>query len=77
MKDGGQGSWPRGSRAKTPKKGGVRGGSQKSPNFAHGGGNLGGGVFGGGPEQGIIKHEGFMNRLNIRFNLIVEDDHHR
>ena len=33
------------------KKGGVRGGSQKSPNFAHGGGNLGGGVFGGVPEN--------------------------
>ena len=48
---GGQGSWPRGSRAKTSKKGGVRGGSQKSPNFAHGGGKSGGGFFGGVPKN--------------------------
>ena len=48
-KVGGQGSWPRGSGVKTSKKGGSGGGSQKSPNFAHGGGNLGGGIFGGGP----------------------------
>ena len=47
----GQGSWPRGSGAKTSKKGGSGGGSQKSPNFAHGGGNLGGGVFGGVPKN--------------------------
>ena len=40
-----------------PQKRGGPGGSQKSPNFAHGGGNLGGGVFGGVPEQGFIKHE--------------------
>ena len=40
-----------------PKKGGVRGGSQKSPNFAHGGGNLGGAFFGGVPEHDLIKHE--------------------
>ena len=33
------------------KKGGVRGGSQKSPNFAHGGGNLGGAFFGGVPKN--------------------------
>ena len=51
MKVGGQGSWPRGSGAKTSKKGGSGGGSQKSPNFAHGGGNLGGAFFGGVPEN--------------------------
>ena len=50
MKDGGQGSWPRGPWPK-PQKRGVRGGSQKSPNFAHGGGNLGGAFFGGVPEN--------------------------
>ena len=55
VKDGGQGSWPRGSMAKTSKKGGVRGGSQKSPNFAHGGGNLGGGLFWGGPGTWLHK----------------------
>ena len=49
MKVKGQGPWIKGSGAKPSKKGGVRGGSQKSPNFAHGGGNLGGGLFWGGP----------------------------
>ena len=52
----GQGSWPRGSGAKTSKKGGSGGGSQKSPNFAHGGGNLGGVFLGGSRKTGIIKH---------------------
>ena len=47
----GQGSWIKGSLAKTLKKGGAGGGSQKSPNFAHGGGKSGGGVFWGGPEK--------------------------
>ena len=40
-----------------PQKRGGPGGSQKSPNFAHGGGKSGGGFFGGVPEQGLIKHE--------------------
>ena len=44
------------SGAKMGKKGGVRGGSQKSPNFAHGGGNLGGVFFGGSRKTGAIKH---------------------
>ena len=57
MKDGGQGSWPRGSWAKTSKKWGSGGGSQKSPNFAHGGGNLGGVFLGGSRKTGVIKHE--------------------
>ena len=60
-----------------PKKGGVRGGSQKSPNFAHGGGNLGGGVFGGVPKNRDHKTWSFMMNLNMKFNSIVEDDHHR
>ena len=47
----GQGSWPRGARGQNLKKGGVRGGSQKSPNFAHGGGKFGGGCFWGGPRK--------------------------
>ena len=41
---GGQGPKPQ-------KRGGPGGGSQKSPNFAHGGGKFGGGGFGGGPEN--------------------------
>ena len=40
-----------------PQKRGGPGGSQKSPNFAHGGGNLGGVFLGGSPKTGIIKHE--------------------
>ena len=43
-----------------PQKRGVRGGSQKSPNFAHGGGKSGGGFLGGSRKTGIIKHEVFM-----------------
>ena len=53
----GQGSWPRGSGAKTPKKGGS-GGGPKNRQILHTGGEIwGGGVFGGVPEQGFIKHE--------------------
>ena len=51
-KDRGQGSWIKGSGAKPSKKGGSGGGSQKSPNFAHGGGNLGGVFLGGPGKQG-------------------------
>ena len=57
MKVRGQGSLRRGDSGGVPKKGGVRGGSQKSPNFAHGGGKFGGGVFGGSRKTGGIKHE--------------------
>ena len=74
---GGQGSWPRGSGAKTSKKGGVRGGSQKSPNFAHGGGKSGGGFLGGVPKNRDHKTGSFMIALNMKFNVIIEDDHHR
>ena len=48
----GQGSWPRGVPGQNPKKGGGPGGSQKSPNFAHGGGNLGGVFLGGSRNKG-------------------------
>ena len=48
----GQGSWIKGSGAKTSKKGESGGGSQKSPNFAHGGGNLGGPFLGGSRNMG-------------------------
>ena len=54
---GGQGSWPRGSGAKTSKKGGSGGGPKNRQILHTGGGNLGGGVLGGGPEQGLIKHD--------------------
>ena len=42
-----------GSRGPGPKpqKRGGPGGSQKSPNFAHGGGKSGGGFFGGVPKN--------------------------
>ena len=75
MKEGGQGSW--GVPGQNLKKGGVRGGSQKSPNFAHGGGKSGGGFFGGVPKNRDHKTWSFMMIINIRFNFIVEDDHHR
>ena len=57
----GQGSWPRGSRAKTSKKGGSGGGPKNRQILHTGGGKFGGGIFGGVPEQGLIKHGGFMN----------------
>ena len=61
MKVRGQGSWPRGSGAKTSKKGGS-GGGPKNRQILHTGGEIwGGGIFGGVPEQGLIKHGGFMN----------------
>ena len=47
----GQGSWPRGSGAKTSKKGGSGGGPKNRQILHTGGGNLGGGVFGGVPEN--------------------------
>ena len=47
----------RGSRAKTPKKGGSGGGPKNRQILHTGGGNLGGGVFGGGPEQGFKNME--------------------
>ena len=50
MKDGGKDHGSRGP-GPNPQKRGVRGGSQKSPNFAHGGGNLGGAFFGGVPKN--------------------------
>ena len=53
----GQGSWPRGSRAKTSKKGGSGGGPKNRQILHTGGGKIRGGVFGGVPEQGLIKHE--------------------
>ena len=57
MKDGGQGSWPRGSWAKTSKKGGS-GGGPKNRQILHTGGEIWGGVFlGGSRKTGIIKHE--------------------
>ena len=43
-----------------PQKRGVRGGSQKSPNFAHGGGKSGGGFFGGVPKNRGHKTWSFM-----------------
>ena len=50
-----EGGWARildqGVRGQNLKKGGVRGGSQKSPNFAHGGGKFGGAFFGGVPKN--------------------------
>ena len=55
---GSQGSWPRGSRAKTPKKGGSGGGPKNRQILHTGGGKFGGGVFlGGSRKTGIIKHE--------------------
>ena len=57
MKDGGQGSWPRGSGAKTSKKGGSGGGPKNRQILHTGGGNLGGVVLGGSRETGVIKHE--------------------
>ena len=54
---GGQGSWPRGSRAKTPKKGGS-GGGPKNRQILHTGGEIWGGCFWGGSRKtGVIKHE--------------------
>ena len=51
MKDGGQGLWPRGSGAKTSKKGGS-GGGPKNRQILHTGGEIWGGVFlGGGPGK--------------------------
>ena len=41
----------------SPKKGGSGGGPKNRQILHTGGGNLGGGVFGGVPEQGLIKHE--------------------
>ena len=67
MKVKGQGSWPRGVRGQNLKKRGGPGGSQKSPNFAHGGGNLGGGVFGGVPENRGHKTWSFMRSLKHKF----------
>ena len=53
---GGQGSWPRGSGAKTSKKGGS-GGVPKIAKFCTRGGEIWGGVFlGGSPKTGVIKH---------------------
>ena len=67
-----------GGHGPKPQKRGGPGGGPKNRQILHtGGGNLGGGVFGGSRKTGGIKHEGFMTRLNIRFNLIVKDDHHR
>ena len=48
VKVGGQGSWPRGSRAKTSKKGGS-GGGPKNRQILHTGGEIWGGCFWGGP----------------------------
>ena len=52
----GQESWPKGVPGQNPKKRGVRGGSQKSPNFAHGGEIWGGVFLGGSRKTGVIKH---------------------
>ena len=60
-----------------PQKRGGPGGVPKIAKFCTRGGKFGGGVFGGVPEQGIVKHEGFMMIINMKFILIVEDDHHR
>ena len=57
MKDGDQGSWPRGSRAKTSKKGGPGGGPKNRQILHTGGENPGGGFLGGSRKTGIIKHE--------------------
>ena len=46
----GQGSWPRGSGAKTSKKGGP-GGGPKNRQILHTGGENPGGGFWGGPEK--------------------------
>ena len=40
-----------------PQKRGGPGGVPKIAKFCTRGGNLGGGIFGGVPEQGFIKHE--------------------
>ena len=48
MKARGQGSWPRGSGAKTSKKGGS-GGGPKNRQILHTGGEIWGGCFWGGP----------------------------
>ena len=47
---GGQGSWPRGPGAKTPKKGGS-GGGPKNRQILHTGGEIWGGVFLGGARN--------------------------
>ena len=47
---GGQGSWPRGSWAKTSKKGGS-GGGPKNRQILHTGGEIWGGVFLGGSRN--------------------------
>ena len=57
MKDGGQGSWPRGSGAKTSKKGGSGGGPKNRQILHTGGENPGGGFLGGSRKTGVIKHE--------------------
>ena len=54
---GGQGSWPRGSGAKTSKKGGSGGGPKNRQILHTGGENPGGGFLGGSRKTGIIKHE--------------------
>ena len=66
----------RGHGAKPSKKGGP-GGVPKIAKFCTRGGKFGGGLFWGGPGTWPHKTWSFMDRLNIKFNLIVEDDHHR
>ena len=53
-KVGGQGSWPRGSWAKTSKKGGS-GGGPKNRQILHTGGEIWGGCFWGGPGTRVHK----------------------
>ena len=51
MKVRGQGSWPRGSGAKTSKKGGSGGGPKNRQILHTGGENPGGGFLGGVPKN--------------------------
>ena len=51
VKVGGQGAWPRGSGAKTSKKGGSGGGPKNRQILHTGGENPGGGFFGGVPKN--------------------------
>ena len=60
-----------------PQKRGGPGGVPKIAKFCTRGGKFGGGVFGGVPENRGHKTWSFMMALNLKFKLIIEDDHHR
>ena len=60
-----------------PQKRGGPGGVPKIAKFCTRGGKIRGGFFGGVPKNRDHKTWSFMMILNIRFNFIVEDDHHR